>query len=367
MDSLGGGPRNDAPYEDEATAADVVVVGDLSSSPTAKSQRVKEWVSSSGRVRIGVRFPRLDANASEGRSVERMPCYIVPVDARVARAIAPVAIVGDQAWIPLGRMSGAGGGRRTGGGPFLPTYWAALRGSYPGMTVVDLRYPSGDKRDVNALLRPLIENILVRRLEDDPDWRAIRKLYDIAEEVYADLFEQFTKVVPAFVEGVTGAFPHWTRPWPEDEAAYLMPLLAEFDLKVTFTLEPYMHGAGAVQSMGAGGGRASQIALLELYLDPDLWPPEDPLTILLEEPELGLHPRAQRRMANALKRLRGRSGIQVVATTHSPILIDAAGLDGVRVVRAVEGPDAIVRPSELSEIRDALGPHPSDALLGKCS
>ena len=109
---------------------------------------------------------------------------------------------------------------------------------------------------------------------------------------------------------------------------------------------------------------------LELYADKGLWPASKPVILLIDEPEVGLHPSAQRRMAGALGRLRDRSGVQALIATHSPIFINAASSSGVRIVRRRVVGDVdhseIHPAADLRTVAEALGASPADVLLGQC-
>ena len=74
------------------------------------------------------------------------------------------------------------------------------------------------------------------------------------------------------------------------------------------------------------------MAALELYCDAGLWPAERPVILAIEEPEAGLHPAMQRRVATTLQALPLR-GVQTIVTTHAPAFMDVASESGVRVVR----------------------------------
>ena len=59
---------------------------------------------------------------------------------------------------------------------------------------------------------------------------------------------------------------------------------------------------------------------------------EDPIVILLDEPALGLHARAQRDFVRFITERLAKKGRQVLYTTHSPYMVEAGRLERVRVV-----------------------------------
>jgi hypothetical protein len=128
-------------------------------------------------------------------------------------------------------------------------------------------------------------------------------------------------------------------------------------------------------ALGPGSQRTLAIRALELYRDPELWPTRNgwgipTLTILLiEEPESGLHPAAQRALAKTLRSL-ATYGLQVVLVTHSATFVNSAETTGIRLARKEVQPDGgvrrfVVTPTTLDEIRGELGLHPSDVLLAR--
>ncbi len=115
-----------------------------------------------------------------------------------------------------------------------------------------------------------------------------------------------------------------------------------------------------LEAMGTGAQRAFLMSILELYADTTSWPMTSPILITLEEPEAGLHPAAQRQVAQALARLNDVTGVQVVITTHSPTVIHAAPARSVRLVQAREKDrePRIVLPESLQEVASELGTRP---------
>ena len=82
------------------------------------------------------------------------------------------------------------------------------------------------------------------------------------------------------------------------------------------------------------------ICLATLLLQPEL-----PSTILLDEPELGLHPYAVHLLADLLKSTATRT--QVVVATQSVTLVDQFEPEDLLIVDRVEGASEFRRPSEI--------------------
>jgi len=122
-------------------------------------------------------------------------------------------------------------------------------------------------------------------------------------------------------------------------------------------------GAFRLDELGTGYQRLTAIAALELLSDST---EAASAVILLEEPELGLHPGAQRRVAEALSRLEASLTLQTVVITHSPAILNAVPASGWRIIaRGIgeqEGSRVINRP-DLELAIQALGSSANDVFL----
>jgi energy-coupling factor transporter ATP-binding protein EcfA2 len=76
---------------------------------------------------------------------------------------------------------------------------------------------------------------------------------------------------------------------------------------------------------------------------------EEPVgTVVIEEPEMYLHPQAQRYFHRLLTELADNDSCQVIYSTHSPIFADAVRFEAVRLVRRPAG-----HPTAVSYVADA--------------
>jgi predicted ATP-dependent endonuclease of OLD family len=85
------------------------------------------------------------------------------------------------------------------------------------------------------------------------------------------------------------------------------------------------------EQMGAGVQSALIIALLEAFQALV----RDGAVLLIDEPELFLHPHAARHLCSVLERL-ADAGTQVILTTHSPYFVNLAHPERVQIVRKTE-------------------------------
>lgn len=95
---------------------------------------------------------------------------------------------------------------------------------------------------------------------------------------------------------------------------------------------------------GHGLQRTLVMTLLQLLADAQeaaVGTPRDrlPVILIVEEPELYMHPQMERRMRDLLYRLAAQPAFQVACCTHSPVFIDIANRYKaiVRMTKAANG------------------------------
>jgi energy-coupling factor transporter ATP-binding protein EcfA2 len=233
----------------------------------------------------------------------------------------------------------------------------------------------------------VLEPILRRHLEGDLDPELAEAL-ELAEDRYFDLL---TRVSRAHSRVLATTSPYrWIR-WhgiigrsdiegnlvgslsadpngpPEIRKADGLPSLR--DRRYQAMLSILRARTTTLSDLGPGTQRSVALAALKLYQDPDLWPLGGSAALLVEEPESGLHPAAQRDAASLLAGL-ATHGLQVIVVTHSPTFINAVPPTGIRLARRVTDDDGessrtVVRPAGLLDVREALGIHPADILLAR--
>jgi putative ATP-dependent endonuclease of the OLD family len=88
---------------------------------------------------------------------------------------------------------------------------------------------------------------------------------------------------------------------------------------------------------------------------------EDETILLIEEPEVYLHPEYQRRMFAAMRRISANN--QVIFTTHSPIMVADIWLtESVRQVRLNEAGETAIENVKIENVIDELGIRYEDVL-----
>jgi len=119
-----------------------------------------------------------------------------------------------------------------------------------------------------------------------------------------------------------------------------------------------------VDILNSGTGLQSMyiLALLEVWAE--LSKKNDDAILLIEEPEVYLHPEYQRRMFAALRRI--GSNNQVIFTTHSPIMIADIWLtESVRQVRLNKQGETIIEKVKIEDVINELGIRYEDVLNPK--
>lgn len=118
---------------------------------------------------------------------------------------------------------------------------------------------------------------------------------------------------------------------------------------------------------GAGIRRLFMVAYFQYVAADALYSKSDKKYLFaIEEPELHLHPGAQRDLVAALRDL-GELGHRVVFTTHSPVFASAPSYDSVILVRraAVAATAQIPPHYDVADLAHELGIEASDRLVGR--
>ncbi len=99
--------------------------------------------------------------------------------------------------------------------------------------------------------------------------------------------------------------------------------------------EPNLEKLGEVDVLNCGTGIQSMVIMAMLQTYADLQKQENSI-LLIEEPEVYLHPELQRKMFSVLRKIAERT--QVIYTTHSPIMISDLWIDdSVRLITRTNG------------------------------
>jgi predicted ATPase len=111
---------------------------------------------------------------------------------------------------------------------------------------------------------------------------------------------------------------------------------------------------------GVPADMVSQGTLLVLGILTIILGPETPRLLLFDDIEHGLHPKAQRDLLELLRKLlEGQPDLQIIATSHSPYLVDALDPKQVRITYAAEGVSYCARLTDYPDFdhwKDEMSP-----------
>jgi predicted ATPase len=132
-----------------------------------------------------------------------------------------------------------------------------------------------------------------------------RKLFETIMKSTGDIIEEITEIRAPLVEG--------------SEIAYLSIVEPQFD-KEEFT---WIHISSGVQEI--------------LYLITLLHTTPKGSLLMIEEPEIHLHPEATNKFLSLIEKICEEDDKQILITTHSPMLVDAISFDKMHIVTKQKG------------------------------
>ena len=131
----------------------------------------------------------------------------------------------------------------------------------------------------------------------------------------------------------------------------------KFDFKYKTVLEDNEVGREVdILSCGTGLQSMMILSILQTYIK---LRKEDNFILLIEEPEVYLHPSLQRKMINTLLKISEKN--QTILTTHSPIIVSKIDKENIHCINKVKGVTLFVAPT-VSNIVEELGVQISDIL-----
>lgn len=131
----------------------------------------------------------------------------------------------------------------------------------------------------------------------------------------------------------------------------------KFDFKYKTVLEDNEVGREVdILSCGTGLQSMMILSILQTYIK---LRKDDNFILLIEEPEVYLHPSLQRKMINTLLKISEKN--QTILTTHSPIIVSKIDKENIHCINKVKGVTHLVEPT-VSNIVEELGVQISDIL-----
>lgn len=207
-----------------------------------------------------------------------------------------------------------------------------------------------------------------------------RLIAEVTEPIVNDCAEQFDRAIKVVSEQLDAqgsnrpaALADFDRDATASVAEFFpgisvrlhVPTPAINDFLKSGTLRVYEHATQReFESLGHGAQRSIQMALIKLLAErrQAAAPSASTKLLLIDEPELYLHPQAIEQLRDALRALTV-TGYQVVFSTHSPIMIEGEDVSSTAMVFKTPANETAIRPTVRSAIESAISDNESQAQL----
>lgn len=223
------------------------------------------------------------------------------------------------------------------------------------LSISDIRNPK-DSMTTDGNRTTLLKQIMKLRANDNTDDLNAR---------FAALSQQMTELKVqesiAISEKITEKFRDVVG-----EQSFSITITPDVDLEKgiaykTGITDANIPNAKTVDIMNSGTGLQSMYLLSLLEVFSEMSVKDDSAILIVEEPEVYLHPTYQRRMFAALRRIADKN--QVIFTTHSPIMIADIWLtESVRQIRLNENGETQVENVKVEDVINELGIRYEDVL-----
>lgn len=192
---------------------------------------------------------------------------------------------------------------------------------FSGIGIDEARYDPGRQKALIGEGKPgdVLRNLLLE-IHETPESGAWNELVKIIQDLFG-----FTLLPPVY--------------WPESSKNITCEYLTGIPKKG-------LDGLSRLDLTSAGSGFHQALILFAFFLA------RPSSLLLLDEPDAHLHVILQRDVYDALKKMADRKKCQLIAATHSEILIDAAAPG--RIISFYQRPHRLVARSDRDQVREAL-------------
>ena len=226
------------------------------------------------------------------------------------------------------------------------------------LSISDIRNPK-DSMTTDGNRTTLLKQILKLRANDDGGDLSTR--FSALSQQMAELKAQESTTIS---EKITEKFRDVLG-----EQSFTITITPDIDLEKgiaykTGIIDHDIPDAKMVDILNSGTGLQSMYLLSLLEVFSEMSVKDGEAILIVEEPEVYLHPTYQRRMFAALRRIAEQN--QVIFTTHSPIMIADIWLtESVRQIRLNENGETQVEGVKVEDVIDELGIRYEDVLNPK--
>lgn len=212
---------------------------------------------------------------------------------------------------------------------------------------------------IDAALQTKIKALTTEKGEDTAFAKLLASVKDIQNKIIEESKEFITDIEQKLSNSLSGIFPNYSVKYdakPEDD---LHKAISFFQSESSLYVGPTGGHLSTIENQGSGAKRTILWAALKMLADQgykikrlktkvntEKSDAVRPNVLLIDEPEICLHPSAIRQACDVLYSLPESGNWQVIATSHSPIMIDYTK-DNTTIVRVERQTDGTISGTTL--------------------
>lgn len=180
------------------------------------------------------------------------------------------------------------------------------------------------KKLLNKVIDERIKNLKSDNEGENDYTLLLKKVKDLQKQIVMETQEQIDLVNEELSKLICGVFPNYKVDYDAKPEDNLEKNINFFKADAQLLMGPKDGYLSTIDRQGSGAQRTLLWAALKFISEENQKDKKDarPHLLLIDEPELCLHPSAIREASNVLYNLPNSGNWQVMATTHSPIFID---------------------------------------------
>jgi putative ATP-dependent endonuclease of OLD family len=211
--------------------------------------------------------------------------------------------------------------------------------------------PETQTKEIEKILISVLnENIkVIQESNDEGDnndyYKLLLGVRDLQKRIVEDTKEQILKINKELTHLINRVFPDYIvdfDPKPEDD---LEKSISLFKASPSLLMGPKDGYKSTIDRQGSGARRTLLWIALKIISENSKTSSETrPHVLLLDEPEICLHPNAIREARNVLYDLTKTDNWQVMVTTHSPVFIDFSK-DNTTIIKVEKNESGVIKGS----------------------